>query len=82
MGTHVGEGGGETVTEAPGAKGSNGAGKVCLGEEMLPCPLQQKAQVSKSAWVEISVLSSWRASSEMRMGECLSLSCSSCVEDV
>lgn len=77
MGTHVGEGGGETVTEAPGAKGSNGAGKVCLREEMLPCPLQQKAQVSKSVWVEISVLSS-----EMRMGECLSLSRSSCVEDV
>lgn len=75
VGTHTEEGGGVMVT-----KGSSGGGKVCLGEEMLPCPLQQKAQVSKRAWMEIPVLSFCRASLEMRMGRCLWLSWSSCIE--
>lgn len=76
VGIHTEEGGGETVT-----KGSNGGGEVCLGEEMLPCPLQQKAEVSRSAWVEIPVLSFCRASLEVRMGRCLLLSWSSCMQD-
>lgn len=40
-----------------GQKATTGGGKVCLGKEMLPCPLQQKAQASKCAQVEIPVLS-------------------------
>lgn len=70
------------MAEAQGEKGSDGGGEVCLGEEIAPCPLQQKAQVSKGLWVEMLVLSSWRAYLEMRMHKCLLLSWRSCMETV
>lgn len=68
------------MAEAQGAKGGDRGGEV--KEEILPCPLQQKAQVSKGAWVEMSTQSSWRASSEMRMDKCLLLSWRSCMETI
>lgn len=51
---------------------------MCLGEEISPRPLQQKVQVSKGMWVQMSVLSSWRTSPEVRMDK----SWRSCMETV
>lgn len=85
MGTRVctgEEGGDKRETGAQGTKDSDGEGEVSLEEEISPHPLQQKAQVSKGVWVEMSVLSSWRASSQMKIDKCLFLSWRSCMETV